>query len=179
MPCPRCRGRKTEQSGDLCVLCLAAGVVPDVAISRWFRLSEFTHSELADRRGLDNAPDDAQLSNLTRTGAVLDKVRDQFGPIKVNSAFRSRLVNAAVGGASTSAHPDGRAVDFVSGTHTLREIVAWIDANKVGLGVDQVIYEGTWIHLGIARVGERPRHQALQMFAGKYAALDLTDPRVV
>lgn len=159
--------------------CLAAGVIEDVRLSPNFYLSDFTRSSLADRRGLDNDPDPKQLEDLIRTALVLEEVRKQFGDLHVNSAFRSRLVNAAAGGAASSAHLDGRAVDFVSVRVSLRDVVAWIIAHREELGVDQVIYEGTWIHLGIARAGEKPRHQALQMFAGKYAPLDLTDPRVV
>lgn len=59
---------------------------------------------------LDNTPDEAALENLRR---LRDVVREVFGQdVTVTSAYRTKEVNAAVGGAKRSYHLSGRAVDL-------------------------------------------------------------------
>ena len=65
-------------------------------LSEHFTLDELTHT---DHRELDNTPNDAELENLKRLAAFLEEVKTVLGgkPIMVNSAFRSKAVNDAVG----------------------------------------------------------------------------------
>lgn len=136
----------------------------DTQLSPHFWLSEFTTSQAAARAGVSNDPaslDD--LNNLIATAALLERVRDEVlggKPIHVNSAYRSPAVNKAVGGVTTSAHCYGRAVDFTCAAFgTPKEVCAAIIAAK--LPFDQLIYEGTWVHMGIAEAGKAPREQVL------------------
>jgi len=178
--CPDCHGRKTDQSGTtLCLPCLGTGVLEDVRLSKHFTLAECVRSEVATRRAIPNMPTPEQVENLRRVCLIADLVRDEFGPVRVNSGFRSRNVNALVGGTLTSAHVDGRALDLVTLGVPLRLSAAWIAGHLQTLDLDQLIYEGTWLHLGIAKPGTAPRRQALMMFGGKYEPLDVSDPRVV
>ena len=63
-----------------------------------FTLEELTHSEIAERNGLDNTPNEDVKANLTRLARFLEEVRRVLGrPIMVNSAYRSPQVNTAVG----------------------------------------------------------------------------------
>jgi uncharacterized protein YcbK (DUF882 family) len=70
---------------------------------------------VATRLGLENTPNDAELANLYLLALTLEGVRKVMGhqPIIITSGFRSRRVNAAVGGSPHSAHCQGLAADFV------------------------------------------------------------------
>ena len=76
-----------------------------------FTLGELTHT---DHRTLDNTPDAVALANLNRLALFLEQVKEalQFKPILVNSAYRSKAVNDAVGSRDTSQHRLGCAADF-------------------------------------------------------------------
>lgn len=79
-----------------------------------FSLEELTKSEAALRKGLDNTPDEEVIQNLqVLCENVLQPLRDAYKRgIKVNSAYRSPDVNAAVGGVRTSDHCKGQAADI-------------------------------------------------------------------
>lgn len=104
----------------------------------------------------DNLPASwEQFENVRKTAEMLQKIRDKFGfPIKVNSAFRSPAVNAAVGGVANSAHLSGLAADIRPVSPALKkELANVIDACVEWLGIDQVIYYGKkdsyrFVHLG-------------------------------
>ncbi len=106
-----------------------------------------TASEVALRKGLDNTPPQDILIRLADTAERMDQVRTLLGaPIYVNSAYRSPLVNKAVGGVPTSAHQLGYAVDFVCPSFgTPLAIVQEVQTS--GIHFDQVIQEGTWVHI--------------------------------
>lgn len=137
-------------------------MVLDTHLSAHFQLTEFTLSSIAVRRGIPNIPDDDQVVNLRRLAMVLERVRAQLGgvPLLISSGFRNSEVNAAVGGGRTSAHLEGRAADFIAPAFgPPREICAAL--LKSDIAFDQLIFEGAWVHLGIAIAGEEPRRQVL------------------
>ena len=115
-----------------------------------FTLEEMTFSLEAIRKGLDNTPTPTILENLKMTAFNMEKVRELLGkPIHVTSGFRSPAVNVAVGGTLKSHHCQGYAVDFVcTGFGTPLEICRAI--MKSDIKYDQLIYEGTWVHLSFA-----------------------------
>lgn len=135
-------------------------------LSPHFSLEELTVSQEAVRMGLDNTPDPMQVNNLREVATTLEQVRHVLGdrPIVVSSGFRSPQVNHLVGGSDNSAHLDGLAADFICpafGTpiEVARAIVA------AGIEFDQLIFEGTWVHLGLAGGAlPRPRRQVLTAF---------------
>ena len=128
-----------------------------------FTLEELTASEAAERNGWDNTPNEAELENLKRLAAFLEEVKTALGgrPVMVNSAFRSKQVNDAVGSKDTSQHRIGCAVDFRVPQLTPDQVVKAIIAS--GLPFDQVIREfDRWTHLSIPNTPETtPRKQAL------------------
>ena len=79
-----------------------------------FSLAEMTKSEIAIRRDMDNTPDETAIANLQLLcEQVLQPLRDAYKlGMKVNSAYRSPDVNAAVGGVRTSDHCKGQAADI-------------------------------------------------------------------
>ena len=80
-------------------------------LSEHFTLEELTHT---DHRTLDNTPNIDELANLKRLAQFLESVKTALGgkPIMVNSAFRSKAVNDAVGSKDTSQHRTGCAADI-------------------------------------------------------------------
>lgn len=123
----------------------------------------FTLKELtATSRKFDNTPNAAELANLQRLALFLEDVRTLLNAsIIINSAFRSKEVNDAVGSKDSSQHRHGCAADIkVVGT-TPDEVVRKIVAS--GLMFDQVIREfDSWTHISIPNKADNiPRKQAL------------------
>ena len=125
-----------------------------------FTLEELTHT---DHRTLDNTPNEAELDNLKRLAEFLERVKHELydRPIIVNSAFRSKAVNDAVGSRDTSQHRTGCAADIRVPGMTPDEVVKAIIA--ANLGHDQVIREfDRWTHVSIPNTTtDKPRLQAL------------------
>lgn len=126
-----------------------------------FSLEEMCASQVAARHGLDNSPGATDLANLKRVAAVMEMVRAILGePIRVDSGYRSPLVNASVGGASMSAHCRGLACDFVCPAFgTPAEVALAILRSEIDY--DQLILEYGWVHIGLAEEGLPDRHETL------------------
>lgn len=125
-----------------------------------FTLEELTHT---DHREFDNTPNATQIANLTRLAAFLEQVKRILGgkPIIVNSAFRSKKVNDAVGSKDTSQHLLGCAADIRVPGMTPDEVMK--EVIKTGIGYDQIIREfDAWTHISIPNESyQAPRKQAL------------------
>ena len=125
-----------------------------------FTLEELTHT---DHRQLDNTPNDAELENIKRLAEFLEDLKVVLGgkPIMVNSAFRSKAVNDAVGSKDTSQHRIGCAADIRVPAMTPDQVVRAVIASD--LNYDQVIREfDRWTHISIPnQAGGSPRKQAL------------------
>lgn len=129
-------------------------------LSEHFTLEELTHT---DHRELDNTPNDAELTNLKRLAEFLEEVKTVLGgkPVMVNSAFRSKAVNDAVGSKDTSQHRIGCAADIRVPGMTPDEVVKAIISAQ--LPYDQVIREfDRWTHISVPNnMLDKPRRQAL------------------
>lgn len=132
-----------------------------------FYLAEFTLSQDAVRKGINNDIPDALIPNAVATCSQMELVRSFFNnvPILVSSGYRSPQVNADVGGQPYSAHTKGCAMDFNVAGKTPWDVVvalkAAYESNKLGIAFDQIIYEfGRWVHFGIAVAG-KPRYEFL------------------
>jgi len=125
-----------------------------------FTLAELT---VTDHRSLDNTPNAGEIENLRRLATFLELVKDRLGgrPIMVNSAFRSKAVNDAVGSKDTSQHRLGCAADIRVPGMTPNDVVRAVMAS--GLAYDQVIREfDRWTHLSIPSLPTlTPRKMAL------------------
>ena len=63
-------------------------------LTKNFTLEELTASGTATRLGIDNTPNDVQLSNLRRLAYMLQELRNMFdAPIFINSGFRCKRLN--------------------------------------------------------------------------------------
>jgi len=125
-----------------------------VNLSPHFTLAELT---VTDHRSLDNSPTQVEIGNLQRLAQFLETVKTALGgkPVMINSAFRSKAVNDAVGSKDTSQHRLGLAADFrVPGVAPDAVVRALLK-----LPYDQIIREyDAWTHISIS---DKPRRQAL------------------
>lgn len=117
-------------------------------LSQHFNLAEFTQSQTAVRKGIDNTPNSVIINNLTIVAANMETVRTLLNnlPISISSGYRSPALNKAVGGSATSAHVQGWACDFIC--PAFGTPVQVVDKLKNSdLKFDQIIEEGTWVHI--------------------------------
>jgi hypothetical protein len=129
-------------------------------LSTHFSLAEFTTSQTAARRGIDNTPPPEVIAALHRTALGLEMVRALIqAPIQITSGYRSPALNKAVGGSRNSQHTRGEAADIVApGFGTPADLVKIIVA-RPEIAFDQCILEfGSWCHISFT---DKPRRQAL------------------
>lgn len=137
-------------------------------LTRNFMLSEFTKSDTAVRRRIDNTPKGIHLENIKSLALKLEDVRFILdnNPIIISSGYRSPELNRAVGGVPSSSHAMGLAADFTCpGFGSVEEVCRAISESN--LPFDQLIFEqgyNDWVHLGF---GPRMRREVLSWKSGK------------
>jgi hypothetical protein len=125
-----------------------------------FTLAELTAT---DHREFKNEPNPTETENLKRLANLLEQVKVAIGgkPVMVNSAFRSKQVNDAVGSKDTSQHRIGCAADIRVPGMAPDAVVKAVIAAK--LPFDQLIREfDRWTHISIpSDTKGKPRGQVL------------------
>jgi zinc D-Ala-D-Ala carboxypeptidase len=137
-------------------------------LSKNLSLAEVTRSETAKRRGVSNMPTEAHIENFKLLAEkVFQPIRDHFGvPIHISSGYRSAALNKAIGGAASSQHCTGEAIDIdMDGTAITNAAI--FNYIKDNLEFDQLIWEfGTdtnpdWVHVSYESTGKQ-RKQILK-----------------
>jgi hypothetical protein len=133
-------------------------------ISTHITLREGIESYTAKRKGIENIPSDYELTNMVGVAEnIFEPLREWVGgPIKINSFFRSKELNKAIGGSSRSQHCEGRAIDIddIYGYKTNAEMFEYIKCN---LDFDQIIWEfggsdnPDWVHVSYVSPEENRR----------------------
>jgi len=153
----------------------AGKVSSDMQLSEHFNLKEFTKSETAIRKRIDNTPNAQHAQNLKNVcEKILEPVRKHFGkPIRINSGYRGPALNAAVGGSSKSQHCNGEAVDFEIDGLANPELAKWVAAN---CEFDQIILEfydpkegpnSGWVHASYSAGKNRKQQLTAVTVGGK------------
>ena len=127
-----------------------------------FTLEELTHSDLASRKGIDNSPGMLASANLVRLAHLLEQIRKCLNkPIIVNSGFRCKALNDALGSNDKSQHLIGCAADIRVSGMTPDQIVKAIIQSDIQF--DQMIREfDSWVHISVTnRAEDTPRNQIL------------------
>ena len=104
-------------------------------MKQYFTIKELCHSDTAKAKHIDNTPTKEAESNLIRLIDFLNPLREKWGSgIRINSGYRCPALNKAVGGAATSAHLTGNAVDMYPVNNKFDEfckfILAYLDITK-------------------------------------------------
>jgi hypothetical protein len=133
-------------------------------------LSEVVRSESAKRKGISNMPTAEHIANFKILAEkVFEPIREHFRcPIHISSGYRSKELNAAIGGSATSEHCSGQAIDIdMDGTPngvTNRMVFDYIKDN---LDFNQLIFEfgdaqnPDWVHVSYSATGNQ-RKQILR-----------------
>lgn len=139
-------------------------------LSEHLDLSEVTRSESAKRKGISNMPTEAHIANFKLLAEkIFEPIRTHFRcPIIISSGYRSKELNAAIGGSATSEHCSGQAIDIdMDGTPngvTNRMVFDYIKDN---LDFNQLIFEfgdkenPDWVHVSYESSGKQ-RKQILR-----------------
>jgi hypothetical protein len=139
-------------------------------LSEHLSLAEVTKSDTAKRRGVSNMPTEAHIANFKLLAEnIFEPIRNHFGkPIFISSGYRSAELNKAIGGAASSQHCQGEAIDIDMdgrpGGVTNKMVFDFIKEN---LNFDQLIWEfGTeanpdWVHVSYESTGKQ-RKQILK-----------------
>ena len=132
-----------------------------------FTLAEATTTNT----GISNIPTSQEHKDrILNTAYNMEIVRAVLGrkPIKINSWYRSPEVNKAVGGVPNSEHALGAAVDFTCiDFGTPYDICRTLIQYSHVLNYNQLIYEGTWVHISFPTDGVKGKNQVLTILGGK------------
>ena len=139
-------------------------------LSEHLDLSEVVRSESAKRKGISNMPTAEHIANFKILAEkIFEPIRVHFRClIIISSGYRSKELNAAIGGSATSQHCTGEAIDIdMDGTpHGVTNRMVF-DYIKNNLEFDQAIYEfgnsenPDWVHVSYESTGKQ-RKQVLR-----------------
>ncbi len=126
-------------------------------------LGEFTRSQTAKRRGIDNTPIGKHLEAAKLLAEkIFQPIREHFDkPIFISSGYRSVALNEAIGGSKTSQHSKGEAIDIDMDHRPGPENEEVFHYIRENLPFDQLIWEfGTderpdWVHVSYNSDGEQ------------------------
>ena len=131
-------------------------------LSENFSLIEFTKSQTAERKGIDNKPNELHIMALEQLcHLVLEPIRYHFKkPVMINSGYRSPALCEAIGSKSTSQHCDGQAADIEIFGVSNYDLAKYIENN---LNFDQLILEcwdgiqpnSGWVHVSYVEANNR------------------------
>jgi zinc D-Ala-D-Ala carboxypeptidase len=139
-------------------------------LSKNLTLAEVTRSETAKRKGISNMPTPEHIENFKKLAEnIFQPIREHFGvPIHISSGYRSKALNAAIGGSLSSQHCQGEAIDIdMDGSSNGITNKMVFDFIKDNLVFDQMIWEfGTdknpdWVHVSYESTGKQ-RKQILK-----------------
>ena len=130
-------------------------------LSKNLSLGEFTNSQTAKRRGIDNTPKGNHLEAAKELAEnIFQPIREHFGkPIFISSGYRSQALNEAIGGSKTSQHSKGEAIDIDMDHRNGPENEEIFHYIRENLPFDQLIWEfGTderpdWVHVSYKQGG--------------------------
>jgi len=132
-------------------------------ISEHITYAEATKSQTGIRKGIDNTPNETQLAAMRLVAEnIFEPIRKHFGvPIGISSFFRSKALNKAVGGAATSYHMKGEAIDIdgdIFGGVSNKMIFDYVRTN---LDYHELIWEygsnfnPAWVHVTYKATGNK------------------------
>jgi hypothetical protein len=125
-------------------------------LSEHLDLSEVIRSESAKRKGISNMPTAEHIDNFKLLAEnIFEPIRNHFRvPIIISSGYRSKELNADIGGSASSQHCTGEAIDIdMDGTPNGVTNKMVFDFIKDNLNFDQLIYEfgneenPDWVHV--------------------------------
>lgn len=136
---------------------------------KYFTIEEMEHSAIAEAKGIINKIPPKFIKNYVELiDKVLDPIRAQYTmPIYVNSGYRCKELNEAVGGVETSQHTcinNSAAADITTNKgREFNKVLFYLIKGMIErkqIVVDQLINENNylWIHIGL-KIDGKNRNQ--------------------
>lgn len=143
--------------------------IPGAPNFRWY---EFLRSSTANVHKIDNRPTSPDVYARIKYLAVnlLQPLRDHFGPIHINSGYRSPALNKAVGGSASSFHAFGMAADIVPVTgqkFTTLDMFEYIYDNLPYSELVAEEFPGGWVHVALEKGRDYERQLKYKPVGGK------------
>ena len=133
-------------------------------MAKFFTVRELTASSTARKYGIDNTPQDAEIiEHIEELIELMDDVRTAWGgPLIVTSGYRCPELNKKVGGAKTSAHLTGYAVDCVPANNRKKEFFEFCKEYLKNKDFDELIFEknskgAIWCHIALKSIDGKQR----------------------
>lgn len=138
---------------------------------KYFTFDEFSKSETATLRGINNNIPEEIKSNIEEfVDNILDPMREEWGSgIRITSGYRSPSLNRALNGSPTSVHPLGLAVDIVPCNGNMRKFQSFVEEFLRDMEFDQLIFEkprngiASWVHIGYKNSNGYQRKQTFTL----------------
>lgn len=147
---------------------------------RYFTFEQFSHSDTAKRKNIDNSiPSNLRPNTEELINNILDPLREAWGSnIILTSGYRGYELNKAIGGSTTSAHSYGYGADLVPSNGKIEEfksfVMKWLYDNNIMF--DQYINEysnrSSWVHIGIRNGNGSQRKQYMLYRDNKYTKIN-------
>lgn len=118
----------------------------------YFNIEEMIKSEIAEKKGINNEfPNIKAFYNAFKVLERLDLVRAHMDkPIFINSGYRCKELNKAVGGAENSYHMKGLAADFrTDSKEDIPKMYNFLQRNIKRFNIQELIKYDTFIHMAI------------------------------
>ena len=144
----------------------------DMHLSENFTLGEMVKSATAEKLGIVNIPLHCHIMNLRNLcNTVLQPLRNQFGPIFINSGYRCPALNEAVHGVGASQHMLGEAADIH--IRNIEEGIRYFDFILTHCDFDQLLFEynrngAAWIHVSTKIRTTLNRHMAIRNYKANW-----------
>lgn len=113
---------------------------------KYFSIYEVVHSNTAEEKDIFNLPlEEDIIDNLNYCIGRMDEIRESYGkPIYVNSWYRCKELNEAVGGSKNSYHMSGLAVDLRWDSNLVYHIIEKHNFHKL---IREKSGNSKWIHI--------------------------------
>lgn len=136
-----------------------------------FTLEEMIHSDYAEKHGISNSPSQIIIDNLKMLCVlILEPLRYTLDkPIIINSGYRCKELNKAVGGVTDSHHLQGLAADinFNSETELKKMLITLKDNTHLDLALIERSKSSKWLHVQLPLKGRPPRRRITSVYVTK------------
>lgn len=136
-----------------------------------FTLEEMIHSDYAEKHDISNSPSQIIIDNLMMLCVlILEPLRTTLNrPIFINSGYRCKELNKAVGGVPDSHHLQGLAADisFSSEQELKKMLFTLKDNTHLDLALVERSKSSKWLHVQLPLRGRPPRHRITSVYVTK------------
>jgi zinc D-Ala-D-Ala carboxypeptidase len=143
-----------------------------------FQFGDFVSSETAVRMGIANIPSEEEWLKIEALAVdVLQPLRNKFGPIIVNSGYRCKKLNNAIGSSDSSFHRTGGGADVESPTVPLLDILEEAIKLPIAECIAEFFPHG-WVHIGYIK-GDDRRNLKLKDSKHNYSKITLEELQAI